>query len=218
MISTHFRLLPRAGTLPGLLLLCLSFNAAAETRYVTDILQLSLYQEINSGGELLKRLSSGTELELLETSGFYARVRTQDGVEGWTKAGFLISEKPARAQLADLQAENAMLEKQLKARQQALDAARGEMSHVSDQEDQALAEMTQRLENAEKIAARVGQLEQENETLRQLRDDTDPENQGMIPLVWGLIGCGVALAIGIAGGIALFDYRSRKRHGGYRIY
>jgi SH3 domain protein len=215
MISALSRLLPQAGTLSGLLLLSVAFNAAAETRYVTDILQLSLYQEINSGGELLRRLSSGTELELLETSGFYARVRTQDGVEGWTKAGFLISEKPARGQLADLKAENAMLQEQLKTRQQALETAQGEMTKATDKESQALAEMAERLESAETIAARVGQLEQENERLRQQPDSVE---QTMIPLGWGLIGSGVALVLGIAGGIALFDYRSRKRHGGYRVY
>ena len=97
-----------------------SFNASAEIRYVTDELQLSLYEEINSQGKLLLRLNSGTELELLETSGFYARVRTMDGVEGWTKAGFLISEKPARAQLLGLQNENNALQQQLAKRQQAL--------------------------------------------------------------------------------------------------
>lgn len=216
MISALFRLLAHAGAVPGLLLLGMSFNAAAETRYVTDILQLSLYEEINSGGELLKRLSSGTELELLETSGLYARVRTSDGVEGWTKAGFLIAEKPARGQLADLKAEIAMLEEQLKTRQQALDAAQGAMNKATESEDQALAEMAERLENAEKIAARVDQLEQEN---AQLREEADlPGNQTTIPVSWSLIACGLALLLGIGGGIALFDYRSRKRHGGYRIY
>lgn len=202
----------------GILLLSLTFNAAAETRYVTDILQLSLYTEINSGGELLQRLSSGTELELLETSGFYARVRTLDGVEGWTKAGFLISEKPARGQLAQLEAENAKLEEQLKTSRQALETARKEMNNVTGQESQALEEMAQRLESAEKVAARVGQLEAENQSLRQQTDHPEIVGQARIPIAWGLIACGLALVLGIAGGMALFDYRSRKRHGGYRIY
>jgi hypothetical protein len=39
-----------------------------------------------------------------------------------------------------------------------------------------------------------------------------------ISLSWGLIGSSVALLLGFVGGIALFDWMSRKRHGGYRVY
>jgi SH3 domain protein len=217
-IMARSRLIHQIARLTGALLLCLAFNATAETRYVTDILQLSLYQEINSGGELLQRLSSGTELELLERSGFYARVRTKEGVEGWTKIGFLITEKPARAQLEDLKTENLQLEQQLKAKQQALEAVQGEVSRTTDDQGEALAEMAQRLEQAEKTAARVSQLEQENENLRQQAEPVGAQQKLAIPVTWSLLGLGIAMLLGIALGIALFDYRSRKRHGGYRIY
>ncbi len=213
MITRLIRHTP-SGAIILILLSCLSTQAVAETRYVTDILQLSLYEEINSQGKLLGRLSSGTQLELLETSGLYALVRTPDGVEGWTKAGFLISEKPARSQLADLQQENAALQEQLEARQQALEASKAELTKVMDSEGKAYAEMAQRLENAEKIAATVDRLQEENAAFRsQLSGD-----ELLIPVKWGLIAAGIALLLGIIAGIALFDYRSRRRHGGYRIY
>ena len=122
----------------GLLLFMLASHAIAETRYVTDILQLSLYQEINSGGDLLQRLNSGTELELLETSGLYARVRTKEGVEGWTKAGFLIAEKPARGQLEDLKTEISRLQTQLTNSEQALKAAEGEISKATGKQDEEI--------------------------------------------------------------------------------
>jgi SH3 domain protein len=195
-------------------LLLFGSTANAETRYVTDELQLALHEEINSQGKLLLRLNSGTELELLETSGFYARVRTLDGVEGWTKIGFLISEKPARAQLADLQSDNAALQKKLKARQQALEASKAELAKVMNNEGKAYAEMAQRLEKAEKIAATAERLQQENETYRQQLS----EDEIQLPLKWSMIAAGIALLLGIIAGIALFDYRSRRRHGGYRIY
>lgn len=196
------------------LLLTLNAGASAETRYVTDILQLSLYEEINSKGKLLERLNSGTQLELLETSGFYARVRTQDGTEGWTKAGFLISEKPARTQLTELQEQNARLQQEMEERQQALEAKQAELSRVMDSEGKAYAEMAQRLENAERIAATVDQLQAENEAFRSqlIGDET------RVPLKWGMTAAGITLLIGIGAGIALFDYRSRRRHGGFRIY
>lgn len=200
----------------GLLLcgFCFNAEAAAETRYVTDELQLSLFEEINSQGKLLLRLNSGTELELLETSGFFARVRTLDGVEGWTKAGFLISEKPARAQLLDLQNENSALQQQLDNSLQTLDATKAELTKVMDSEGKAYAEMVERLKKAEETAARVDQLQEENDSFRQQLSGSELK----IPLNWAMIAAGISLLIGIIAGIALFDYLSRRRHGGYRIY
>jgi SH3 domain protein len=198
----------------GLLLAGCSFIACAETRYVTDELQLSMYEQINSQGKLLQRLNSGTELELLETEGLYARVRTADGVEGWTKAGFLISEKPARAQLNDLQQQYQTLQQQLDERQQQLDASKAELAKVMDNQGQAYAELTERLNTAEKAAATVNELQRENDSYRARLSG----NEWMVPIKWGLIAAGISLLLGITAGIALFDYRSRRRHGGYRIY
>lgn len=214
MMTTNHRKRPRCLAHIVLLFVGLSPNAWAETRYVTDELQLSLYEEINSQGKLLMRLNSGTELELLETSGFYARVRTLEGVEGWTKAGFLITEKPARTQLLDLQQEHSALQQQLAERQQALDESKAELAKVMDKEGKAYAEMTERLAQAEAIASRVEQLQQENDAFRQQLSGAELQ----IPFKWGMIAAAVSLLLGLIGGIALFDYRSRKRHGGYRIY
>lgn len=198
----------------GLLLACCSFIASAEILYVTDELQLSMYEQINSQGKLLQRLNSGTELELLETEGLYAKVRTRDGVEGWTKAGFLISGKPARAQLNDLQTENETLQQQLDESRQQLSASEAELAKVMDNEGQAYAELTERLNAAEKIAATVDELQQENADYRQRLSG----DEWMVPVRWGMIAAGITLLLGIATGIAFFDYRSRRRHGGYRIY
>ncbi|MCU7916551.1 MAG: TIGR04211 family SH3 domain-containing protein [Candidatus Thiodiazotropha sp. (ex Gloverina cf. vestifex)] len=181
---------------------------------MTDELQLSMHEEINSQGKLLQRLNSGTELELIETEGLYARVRTKEGVEGWTKAGFLISDKPARAQLLDSQAKIEDLQQKLNQNQEQLAASRADLENIRNNEGQAYTELTQRLDTAEKVASTVGQLQQENEAYRaQLNGD-----KVEIPFKWGLIASGLSLLLGLVGGIALFDYRSRKRHGGYRIY
>jgi len=198
----------------GSWLACCVNLAYAETRYVTDELQLSLYEESNSQGQLLQRLNSGTELELLDLQGMYARVRTKEGVEGWTKAGFLISDKPARAQLLDLRQENDELQGKLEQSQQQLEASRAELEKIRENQGDAYGELTERLNQAEQVAATVDQLRQENMEFRgRLNGD-----QLQIPLNWGLIACAVTLVLGMIAGIALFDYLSRRRHGGYRIY
>ena len=54
-----------------------------------------------------RTLVSGTELEILERNRFYAKVRTNTGEEGWVKAGYLVSAKPAAARAMELEASNA---------------------------------------------------------------------------------------------------------------
>jgi SH3 domain protein len=189
-------------------------NAISETRYVTDELQLSLYELINSKGKLLKRLNSGDELELLEQEGFFAKVRTKDGAEGWTKAGFLIQEKPARNQLVQLQKQHNALTSKYKQSEAELKKTLTDLDNLRQQQQIADTELQDQLENTEGVVAALNKIRQENETLRQ-------NNSRMItaiPLNWGLIATGISFVLGITAGIALFDYRSRKRHGGYRIY
>jgi len=198
----------------GCLLACSPILACAETRYVTDELRLSMYEEINSQGKLLQRLGSGTELELLEINGMYARVRTKEGVEGWTKAGFLIEDKPARLQLLDLQQQHEALQQRLAQSQRALEQSHAELEKIRQDEGSAYGELTERLKQAEAIAAGADALKEENAALKtRLSGD-----ETRIPLRWGAIAGAVALVLGLVGGIALFDYLSRRRHGGYRIY
>jgi SH3 domain protein len=198
----------------GSCLICLSFTAFAETRYVTDELNLALYELINSKGKLLKRLSSGTELELLQEEGFYAEVRTKDGTVGWTKAGFLIKNKPARTLLTELKIENGQLQKALEAQKKQLSETEIALDNLKAQTQEANAELQGQLENTEGIVAALDQVQQENESLR-TRHELFSQ---VIPLNWGLIATGITFILGIVAGIALFDYRSRKRHGGIRIY
>ncbi|MEW8212782.1 MAG: hypothetical protein AB2735_20150, partial [Candidatus Thiodiazotropha taylori] len=60
----------------------------------------------------------------------------------------------------------------------------------------------------------LDRIQQENESLRARQGEFGT----MLPLKWGLIASAITFIVGIVAGIALFDYRSRRRHGGFRIY
>ncbi|MET0089333.1 MAG: TIGR04211 family SH3 domain-containing protein [Candidatus Thiodiazotropha sp.] len=186
----------------------------AETRYVTDELQLALHEQINSKGQLLERLGSGTELELLEESGLYARVRTPSGVEGWTKAGFLIKEKPARAQLEDLKTENQKLQEELASVRSKLSDAEADLSETQTAAEPVVAEEPEESDRIEQVVAALDRVQQENESYRRQLSGIEHS----IPLNWGLIGAGMTFGLGLFAGFRMFDYLSRKRHGGIRIY
>jgi SH3 domain protein len=202
-------------SLLGLLLVAFCQNLLADTRYVTDDLQLSLYEKRNSKGKLLQKLPSGTRLEVLKEEGFYARVKTPEGDVGWTKSGFLVKEKPARAMLMELQQGQSQLQQELETTRKQLKTSEKLAAELRAAKIQVALELAQERENRQSDSARLSDLQHE---VGQLRERLGASGETRIPLSWGLIGGSVALLLGFVGGIALFDWLSRKRHGGYRIY
>ena len=78
------------------LTLLLSPAARAETVYITDNLRLGLHKLADTSDRPFRTLESGTELEVLERSRNYARVRVTDGTVGYVKSAYLVTDKPAR--------------------------------------------------------------------------------------------------------------------------
>ena len=85
-------------------------NAAAETAYVTDSLRLGLHAASDTSDRPFENLLSGTAVEVLERNTNYARVKLADGREGWVKAVYLVTEKPAAARVIELESEIDSLE------------------------------------------------------------------------------------------------------------
>lgn len=178
---------------------------AAETVYVTDELRLGLHNTPDGSDAAFRMLTSGTQLEVLGRTQYYARVRTADGIEGWTKAGYLITEKPARARLLELEAEVAGLTERL---QSADSELRGASDRVAGLQEQAFAATSSAAESAEELDG----LRSENERLRARLGGVS------IPLSWAVILAVLAGFAGMAGGRAWIDHQNRKRHGGFRLY
>ena len=190
--------------LSGILLVVCCHNLLADTKYVTDDLQLSLHEKSNSKGRLLEK-----------EDGLFARVKTPDGKVGWTKAAFLVDEKPARAQLLELRQTYSQMQQELQTTQDQLEASNNLTAQLRAEKIQVALELAQERENKQHESTALGELKQE---VTQLRERLGTPEETRIPLSWGLIGTAVSLLLGFIGGIALFDWMSRRRHGGYRIY
>jgi len=189
------------------LLLLLPFTAMAQTAYVTDTLSLGLHQAEDTSDRPFRNLESGQQVEILSRSTYYAHVELPDGTTGHVKAGFLVDNKPAKLIVAETQAEVDRLTAELEETRQAFAAPAATIDRLKGE----VADFESRLETSE---ANNSELSDENMSLR----ERQARYTRTVPLQW--VG-GAVLAFFVGGfllGLWWVDHRSRKRHGGIRIY
>ena len=188
-------------------LILLPVLAAAETAYVTDSLRLGLHAAEDTSDRAFRFLDSGQAMEVLSRDRNYANVRLPDGAEGWVKSAYLVDDKPAKLIVAETIAERDRLAGELEQAKAAfadpaatIEELRGQAAQLSSDLDEARSQITA--------------LREENASIQGLKE----RYRGSVPLKWvgGVIA--VCLIAGILIGLWWVDYRSRKRHGGIRIY
>jgi SH3 domain protein len=190
-----------------LLLIVLPFAALAETAYVTDNLRLGLHQATDTSDRAFRTLESGQELEIISRDRNYASIRLPDGVQGYVKAAYLVSEKPARLIVAQAQSANEKLQQELESIKAAFAAPAATIEALKQQN----AEKDEALDNS---AARVAELTAANEDYA----DRYGQYKYSLPFKWVGGAMFVCLLVGFLVGLWWIDYQSRKRHGGVRIY
>ena len=113
-------------------LLLLSGTAAAETAYVTDLLRLGLHQAEDTSDRAFRTLESGQEVDIQSRTRNYAFVQLPDGTQGYVKAAYLVTEKPAKLIVAEAQAESQRMSQEMEQLRAAFaepEAAESEAAH-----------------------------------------------------------------------------------------
>ena len=77
----------------------------ADTRYVSDMLILTVRDSPEKEATVLANLKTADAVEVLEESERYLKIRTQEGLEGWVQKNFITSAKPKALIINDLQNE-----------------------------------------------------------------------------------------------------------------
>ncbi len=190
-----------------LLLLCLPAIGVAQTVYVTDNLRLGIHQAADTSDRAFRMLESGQALEIITRDRNYAHVRLPDGTEGYVKAAYLVDDKPAKLIVSEVQSANADLENRLAE----LNAAFSQPAETIASLEQQVAQTQGALDDA--LAANTS-LTGENEDLTRRQ----AQYRFTLPAKWVAAALAVTLLGGFLGGLWWTDYRSRKRHGGIRIY
>jgi hypothetical protein len=146
-------------------------------------------------------------MEVLSRTRYYAHVQLPDGTQGYVKAGFLVDSKPAKLIVAETRAEADRLAKELEEARRAFAAPAATIDGLKQQ----VSDLQERLEQSETTATG---LDEENTSLR----NRQSQYKNSMPLQW----VGGAVAACLLGGFLLglwwVDHRSRRRHGGIRIY
>ena len=188
-------------------LLLLPLTAVAQTAYVTDNLRLGLHTAEDTSDRAFRYLESGQAMEILSRDRNYANVRLPDGTEGWVKNAYLVEDKPAKLIVAETMAERDALAAELA-------EARAAFAEPAATIDALRTETTALTAQLEASQAEVTELQDEVVSIQGLKD----RYKGSLPLSWVFAATLVCLIVGLLGGLWWSDYRSRKRHGGIRIY
>ena len=189
------------------LLALLPLSAVAETGYVTDRLILGLHEAEDTSDRAFRSLESGQEFEVLSRDRLYARIRLPDNTEGYVKAAYVVYDPPAKLIVNRTQAEVDRLSAEL-------EEARRAFAEPAAAIEALKTESAGLKSDLDASTVRVGELEEQNETYQRRAE----QYKHSLPLTWVLGAIGLCLIAGFVGGLWWVDYRSRKRHGGIRIY
>jgi len=187
--------------------LLLPLLATAETGYITDRLILGLHQAEDTSDRAFRSLESGQEFEVLSRDRLYAHVRLPDGVEGYVKAAYIVDVKPAKLVVSETQAEVDRLSAELEESRQAFAEPAAAIAALK-------ADASALQENLDASQLRANELEEENASYLSRAE----RYQYSLPYSWVIGAIGACLIAGFIVGLWWVDHRSRKRHGGIRIY
>lgn len=215
----------KATSLFLVLVAAISGLAQAETRYVSDRLEIQMRTGKGTQFKILRMLPSGTALEVLEVDqqNGYSRVRSAGGVEGWVLNRYLMKGKAARDRLAEAEKELARLELE----NRKLSGSVGELKNAKgsiDQERGALSKenrkLSQELEAIRRTASSALAIDAENRDLKskivayeRQAQTLKQENEGLKDRTardWFMVGAGVII-LGMIIGLIIPRIRWRKK-------
>jgi SH3 domain protein len=200
-------------------------TAQAESRYVSDKLEITMRSGKGNSYSITRMLGSGTRVEVLEVdkSTGYSKVRTNSGKEGWVLSRYLMRSQAARdrlaaaeKKLAELELEKRKLETTLTALSDEKNTLNKKLSSLDGESRKVSQELTEIRRTAssalaidsenKELKGRVVSLERELQTVQQ-------ENEGLKDRTardWFMVGAAVVL-LGIIVGLIIPRIRLRKK-------
>ena len=207
------------------LFILLTGTVQAETRYVSDRLEITMRSGTSTSHGILRMLRSGTPVDVLETdkkSG-YSRIKTRAGKEGWVLTRFLMNGPAARDRLAEAEKRLAELELENRKMHTTMAGLQEEMSSIEKQRqnlDSEHRDVSQELAEIKRTASSALAIDSENKELKSRMvalerslQTIQQENENLKDRTardWFMVGAGVVL-LGIIVGLIIPRIRWRKK-------
>ena len=209
-----------------LLMICITQVTVAETtRYVSDDLEITLRSGESTKHQILRMLSSGTPLEVLETNpeSGYSKVRDPKGTVGWVLTRYLMNLPSARDRLAEAQKKLVNMEieiTRLKEESKQISGDRKTLIQEKQKLEEDTRKLTQELNTIRKTAASTLAIDQENRTnkaklvaLEQDLQVVKQENEALKDRTardWFMVGAGV-IVLGMVIGLLIPKLRWQRK-------
>lgn len=197
----------------------------AETRYITDRLEVTMRSGESNQHKILRMLGSGTSLELLQTNedSGYSQVQTGDGMQGWVITRYLETQPSARDRLANAQRQLARIEAENRTLNDKLAQLTHDHNQLRRESSKLSAENRKRSDEVTRIrtvSANALALDSENATLREQTRQLERAHQALqlendslkdrSDRDWFIVGAGVIL-LGMVIGLIIPKIRWRKK-------
>lgn len=198
---------------------------AESTRYITDRLEVTMRSGESNQHKILRMLSSGSQLELIQTNADsgYSQVRTSDGAQGWVITRYLEQQRSARERLAANEKQLAHVKSEKKAldgklaeltrRHNALNSKTNQLSADNEKQSEEFARVRSISSNALTLDSENTSLREQTRQLERARQALQLENDSLKDRSdrdWFIVGSGVIL-LGMMIGLIIPKIRWRKK-------
>jgi SH3 domain protein len=147
--------------------------AHADKRYVSDMLIITLREGQGREYQAIRTLKTGTPVEVLEESGRYLRVRTQEGEEGWVAKQYISSELPKSLIIAGLKQEANRLGARVEELEKRQTLLLDQLKEAERSHDAKVKELEENAENyREEVSRTTMELKQITEKYNTLLDQS----------------------------------------------
>ncbi len=210
--------------------------AHAETVYVIDELKIGLHKSASINSPIIKLITSGTELSVVDRIDDLVQVEDPEGNQGWINEKYVLNNKPGKTRINELEKEIELLKSgtlmtennddsvEQKELIQQLNSERLKSGDLQAQ----LADLRAKIANVDsydQFAGTISSLTKENEQLKAQLDSSGIQVEaGSDSTVFYLqswkhylIAILLVLSIGMVTGAFVLDYFNRRRHGGFRV-
>lgn len=123
-------------------------GAAAQAAFITDKIVVEVHAQRFGQGAVLKKLSSGSSVEVLMSDGKFSRIRTTDNITGWIDSKYLSNEKPTQLEYLELLSKSKTTEGKLRAAEEKLASASEATAGSASISDEDLAKLQKQAKDA----------------------------------------------------------------------